>query len=125
MLPHSFSDFCKQFVGNNDKALAALLNSEGFLASKTGAPRGIRTPDPEARLAKKRAGKEAKLCFAGHVLMENRTGLVVNVVVTRATGTAERETALDMLEKVRGLNELRWERTRATTHGTLLRRAGR
>ena len=60
------------------------------------------TTDPEARLAKKGAGKEAKLCFAGHVLMENRTGLVVGVVVTRATGTAERETALDMLEKVPG-----------------------
>lgn len=60
------------------------------------------TTDPEARLAKKGAGKEAKLCFAGHVLMENRTGLVVDVVVTRATGTAERETALDMLEKVPG-----------------------
>lgn len=60
------------------------------------------TTDLEARLAKKGAGKEAKLCFAGHVLMENRTGLVVDVVVTRATGTAERETALDMLEKVPG-----------------------
>lgn len=60
------------------------------------------TTDPEARLAKKGAGKEAKLCFAGHVLMENRTGLVVDVVVTRATGTAERETALDMLRKVPG-----------------------
>jgi transposase len=60
------------------------------------------TTDPEARLARKGAGKEAKLCFAGHVLMENRTGLVVDVVVTRATGTAERETALDMLENVPG-----------------------
>ncbi len=60
------------------------------------------TTDPEARLAKKGAGKEAKLCFAGHVLMENRTGLVVDVVITRATGIAERETALDMLGKVPG-----------------------
>jgi transposase len=60
------------------------------------------TTDPEARLARKGTGKEAKLCFAGHVLMENRTGLVVNVTVTQATGTAERETALDMLEKVPG-----------------------
>ena len=60
------------------------------------------TTDPEARLAKKGAGKEARLCFAGHVLMENRTGLVVDVVVTRATGIAERETALDMLENVPG-----------------------
>ena len=58
--------------------------------------------DPEARLARKGAGKEAKLCFASHVLMDNRTGLVVDVTVTRATGTAERDTALDMIEKVPG-----------------------
>jgi transposase len=58
--------------------------------------------DPEARLARKGAGKEAKLCFAGHVLMENRTGLLVDVTVTRATGTAERDTAFDMIEKVPG-----------------------
>lgn len=60
------------------------------------------TTDPEARLARKGKGKEARLCLAGHVLMENRTGLVVDVVVTQATGTAERDTALDMLEKVPG-----------------------
>ncbi len=58
--------------------------------------------DPEARLARKGRGKEARLCFAGHVLMENRTGLVVDVKVTRATGTAERDTALDMIENVPG-----------------------
>ena len=60
------------------------------------------TTDPEAMLARKGKGKEARLCLAGHVLMENRTGLVVDVVVTQATGTAERDTALDMLERVPG-----------------------
>ena len=60
------------------------------------------TTDPEARLARKGAGKEARLCLAGHVLMENRTGLVVDVTITQATGTAERDTALDMLEKIPG-----------------------
>ena len=60
------------------------------------------TTDPEARLAKKGKGKEAKLCFAGHVLMENRNGLAVDVKVTTATGTAERDTALLMLDKVPG-----------------------
>lgn len=54
--------------------------------------------DPEARLARKGQGKEAKLAFAQHVLMENRNGLIVDVVVTTATGTAEREAALDMLD---------------------------
>ena len=60
------------------------------------------TTDPEARLARKGRGKEAKLCFTGHVLMENRNGLVVDVTVTQATGTAERDAALDMLEQVPG-----------------------
>jgi transposase len=48
------------------------------------------TTDPESRLARKGKGKEAKLCLAGHALMENRNGLVVDVIVNRATGTAER-----------------------------------
>jgi transposase len=55
------------------------------------------TTDPEARLAKKGAGKEAKLSFLGHVLMENRNGLVADLALTLATGTAEREAALELL----------------------------
>jgi len=64
------------------------------------------TTDPEARLAKKGKGKEARLCFAGHVLMENRTGLVVDVQVSKATGTAERDTALEMLDKIPGKHRI-------------------
>jgi transposase len=56
------------------------------------------TTDPEARLYKKAAGQEAMLCFLGHVLMENRHGLVVNATVTPATGTAEREAALALVD---------------------------
>ncbi len=56
------------------------------------------TTDPEARLYKKAAGQEAKLCFLGHVLMENRNGLVVQATVTPATGTAERDAALALVE---------------------------
>ena len=55
------------------------------------------TTDPEARLYKKATGQEAKLCFLGHVLMENRHGLVVNTRLTPATGTAEREAALALV----------------------------
>jgi transposase len=55
------------------------------------------TTDPEARLYKKAAGQEAKLCFLGHVLMENRHGLVVTTRLTPATGTAEREAAVALL----------------------------
>ena len=57
------------------------------------------TTDPEARLYKKAAGQEAKLCFLGHVLMENRHGLVVKTRLTSATGTAEREAALALLRE--------------------------
>jgi transposase len=55
------------------------------------------TSDPEARLFKKTSGGEAKLAYLGHLLMENRHGLIVDAVVTPATGTAEREAALTML----------------------------
>jgi transposase len=60
------------------------------------------TTDPEARLAKKGKGKEAKLCYTGHVLTENRNGLVVNATVTQATGTCEREAAEEMLSETTG-----------------------
>lgn len=59
--------------------------------------------EPDARLYKKGAGKEAKLCFMGHVLMENRYGLVVNTQTTLATGTAEREAALAMVKGKTGI----------------------
>jgi IS5 family transposase len=64
------------------------------------------TTDPETRLARKGRGKEARLCFTGHVLMENRNGLVVDVALTQATGTSERDTALDMLDGVSGSRRL-------------------
>jgi transposase len=56
------------------------------------------TTDRQARLYKKSAGSEAKLSYLGHVLTENRNGLVIQAQVTMATGTAEREAALEMLE---------------------------
>jgi len=64
------------------------------------------TTDPEARLFKKGKGKEAKLCFMGHVLMENRHGLVVSPRLTAATGTAEREAAEAMVEAVPGRHRI-------------------
>ena len=57
------------------------------------------TTDPEARLYKKAKGQEAKLGYLGHVLMENRHGLVVNTRLTLATGTAEREAAVEMVRR--------------------------
>ena len=60
------------------------------------------TTDPEARLARKGPGREARLSFAGHVVMENRNGLVVDAALTEATGTAEERTALEMLKRIPG-----------------------
>jgi hypothetical protein len=60
------------------------------------------TTDPDALLARKGSGKEAKLSYNGNVLMENRNGLVADVQVLPATGTAEREAALMMVGSVEG-----------------------
>jgi transposase len=66
--------------------------------------------DPEARLYRKGKGQEAKLCFMGHGLMENRHGLLVDACLTLADGHAERVAALHMIEA-------RADRPRAITLG--------
>jgi len=60
------------------------------------------TTDPDAMLARKGDGKEAKLSYSGHVLMENRNGLIADGEVLQATGTAERDAALIMMEAIPG-----------------------
>jgi transposase len=60
------------------------------------------TTDPEAMLARKGAGKEAKLSYCGNVLMENRNGLVADVETMQADGTAERDAAVVMIASVPG-----------------------
>ena len=67
--------------------------------------------DPEARLYRKGSGQEAKLGYLGHVLMENRHGLIVNAMLTQADGTAERDAALLMLYQ-------QWRRRRHRQRGT-------
>jgi transposase len=62
--------------------------------------------DPDARLYKKGQGQAAKLCHMGHLLMENRHGLIVDTMLTHATGTAEREAALAMLERLDGRHRI-------------------
>jgi transposase len=64
------------------------------------------TTDPEARLYKKSKGSEAKLSYLGHALMENRNGLLVRTMVTEANGTAERDAALLMAEKIPGVKRV-------------------
>lgn len=58
--------------------------------------------DKAARLFRKGLGKEAKLVYMGHVLMDNRNGLIVNTRVTQATGHAEREAAITMADEIPG-----------------------
>lgn len=58
------------------------------------------TTDPEALLARKSSAVAAKLCYAGHLLMENRSALIVDMDLTAADGKAERTTALEMLERL-------------------------
>jgi IS5 family transposase len=57
------------------------------------------TTDPESLLMRKGRGKEAKLSYGAHALMENRNGLLVDLQVTQATGTCEREAAAEMLRR--------------------------
>jgi transposase len=60
------------------------------------------TTDPEARLARKGNGKEAKLSYNGNLLTENRNGLIMTTEVLQATGTAERDAAVAILEQIPG-----------------------
>ena len=60
------------------------------------------TTDPDARLARKSGGHEAKLAYCGNVMIENRNGLVVDTELLQFNGTAERDAALLMAERVEG-----------------------
>src|SRR5712692_868145 len=66
--------------------------------------------DPDAKLARKGHGKEAKLSYSGNLLVENRNGLIVGSEVFEANGTAERDAALVMLEHLPGTKRVtaRW-----------------
>lgn len=59
------------------------------------------TSDPEAKLYRKGDGQSSRLCFMGHLLMENRNALIVDTALTQATGKAEREAALVMINRRR------------------------
>jgi len=64
------------------------------------------TTDPEAKMFRKGPGKEAKLCYMGHALMENRNGLVVDARLTEANGTEERDSAIEMLAERPGTHQI-------------------
>jgi transposase len=64
------------------------------------------TTDPDARLARKSGGHESKLAYCGNVMIENRNGLVVDTELLRCNGTAERDAALLMVERVEGVGRI-------------------
>ena len=80
-----------------EETAICVIDREGKVVLET-----MVTTDPDAMLARKGSGKEAKLSYSGHVLMENRNGLVTDVEVLPATGTAERDAALMMIESIPG-----------------------
>src|SRR6516225_10101743 len=81
-------------------------DSANFHGQKRTNDTPVSKTDPDARLYRKGHGQEAKLSYLGHVLMENRNGLIVDAMVTHADGTAERDAALLMVYK-------RWKKRQA------------
>jgi transposase len=84
--------------GNDEPPAPGRNGERNFHREKRSNETHASTTDPDARLARKSNGEGAKLAFTGHLLMENRNGLVVDACLTHATGTAEPEAALAMLE---------------------------
>lgn len=101
-------EHCERYavVASNRARLLTSEIAEAFFAAIHGQRRGNAShrssADPEARLARKGSGEEAKLCYAGHTLIENRHGLIVDLELTQASGTAEREAGLRLLAEERG-----------------------
>jgi transposase len=94
----SLKSFRKTDGSDNDPEGPGRNAERGFHKEKRSNQTHRSTTDPEARLYKK-GGQPAKLCYLGHALMENRHGLAVDGLVTQATGTAEREATLAMLDR--------------------------
>jgi transposase len=95
----SIKSFRRKDGDDNDPDGAGRNAERGFHKEKRSNDTHQSTSDPQARLYKKGDGQPAKLCYMGHALMENRHGLAVDGGVTQATGTAEREAALAMVER--------------------------
>ena len=97
----SLKSFRKTDGSDNDPDGPGRNAERGFHKEKRSNDTHQSTTDPQARLFRKGNGQPARLCYLGHALMENRHGLAVDGGVTLATGTAEREAALVMLDRRR------------------------
>jgi transposase len=85
--------------GGDEPPSAGRNGERNFHGEKRSNDTHVSTTDPQAKLYKKGKGKEAKLCFMGHALMENRHGLVVQAEASEADGHAERESALELIDR--------------------------
>jgi len=97
----SIKSFRRKDGDDNDRDSPGRNAERSFHKEKRSNETHRSTTDPEARLYKKGDGQPARLCYLGHALMENRNGLVVGGGVTLATGTAEREAALALVDGTR------------------------
>jgi len=95
----SIKSFRRKDGGDNDPDGSGRNAERGFHKEKRSNDTHQSTTDPEARLYKKGDGQPAKLCYMGHAFMENRHGLAVDGGVTLASGTAEREAALQLVDR--------------------------
>lgn len=93
----------KDGSGGNDPNDGGGRNAEAdFHGQKRSNDTHASVTDPDARLARKGGGKESKLCFAGHIIIENRNGLVAGALVNEATGNAERDGADALASDIAG-----------------------
>jgi hypothetical protein len=96
----------KEGGGDDDQPPVGRNGERNFRGEKRSNESHASTTDPDARLFRKAPGQAAKLAYMGHVLMENRSCLVVDARLTLATGTAEREVALAMIKDVPGRHRI-------------------
>ncbi len=101
----SMKSFRPKGGGDDDNGSGSGRNQErDFRGDKRSNETHESSTDTEARLYRKGNGRESKICFMGHAFMENRNGLAVGGGVSLATGTAEREEALAMIDKYRPMD---------------------
>jgi transposase len=102
----SIKSFRRKDGDDNDAAGPGRNAERSFHKEKRSNDTHRSVTDPEARLYRKGDGQPAKLCYMGHALMENRHGLVVGGTATLATGMAERQAALELLDRRAGARRI-------------------
>ena len=107
----------KSFVpknGSGEPPSGGCNGKRDFRKEKLSNETHVSTTDPDARLFRKGNGQSSRLCFMGHTLMENRSGLNVDCELTKASGSAEREAALTTIKRSRKGKARTLRKTRVT-----------